>query len=117
MVKRVLLLLMLCALLAAACGEDGETEAEQSPSQLTGVIVEIDSDSIEDVNSFVLRAEGQEYTIYIDETVDYGMPMGHLNEHRAGALPVLVDLESRDGKLYALSILDAPETEATPAAT
>lgn len=115
--RRILIALVLSASIAIACGDDGGTEAETAPSELTGVIVEIDSASIEDVNSFVLRADGEEYTIYIDDTVDYGFPLGHLNEHRTGAISTLVELEERDGKLYAQSILDAPEVEATPTAT
>ena len=87
-------------LLVACSGDSGET-----PEQLTGVITEIESPSFGEVEHFTLRADGETYTIYIADDVEYGMPMSHLQEH-LGTGPVKCDLETRDGKLYALTIED-----------
>ena len=84
-----------------ACSGAGE-----APEQVTGVITEIESPSFGEVEHFTLRADGETYTIYIDDALDYGMPMSHLQEH-LGTDPVRCALEERDGKLYALSIEDA----------
>ncbi|MFN2526774.1 MAG: hypothetical protein ABR505_11025 [Actinomycetota bacterium] len=92
------------ALLLAACASEPPPAA--APDELTGVIVEIDARGLDDVRSFTLRSEGETYEILIDDEIDYGFPLSHLNAHRAGADPVLVDLEERDGGLYALSIED-----------
>lgn len=89
----------------AACSDDEDSGT--SSSQLTGLIVEIDSSGFNEVTSFVLRSEGENHTIYIDDTVDYGFPLEHLYAHRAGAEPVKVEIDRRDGRLYALSIEDA----------
>jgi hypothetical protein len=47
------------------------------------------------------------YEILIDDSVNYGFPLGHIEEHRKTAAPVEVEIVERDGKLYARSILDA----------
>lgn len=80
---------------------------EAAPEQVTGVVVEIQSEGLEDVRSFTLRSEGETYEILIDTEIDYGFPLSHLNAHRASADPVVVDLDERDGALYALTIEDA----------
>ncbi len=85
-----------------ACAGD-----EPAPTELTGVILEIESEGLDDVRSFTLRSEGETYEILIDPELDYGFPLSHLNSHRATADPVVVDLEERDGELFALSIEDA----------
>lgn len=98
--------LVLVATLAAACASEPDA-VESAPDEVTGVIVEIDSGSLEDIRGFTVRAEGETYEILIASDVEYGFPLSHLNAHLASADPVLVDLEERDGRLYALSIEDA----------
>lgn len=91
----------------AACADTG-AKGPAAPDQVTGVIVEIDSQSIDEVTSFTLKDGDVTYDIYIAEDVDYGFPLGHLQEHVQASEPVTVDLEERDDdKLYALTIEDA----------
>ena len=100
---------MVMTTFVACSGDDdgGGSDNGGSPSELTGLVVEIDSEGFNEVTSFVLRSEGENYTIYIDATADYGFPLEHLFAHRAGAEPVRVELDERAGKLYATAIEDA----------
>lgn len=59
------------------------------------------------VESFELRSEGETYEILIDQSREYGFPLGHLNDHLQGADPVRVDIEEKDGAIYAVTIEDA----------
>lgn len=100
-----------CALLAlAGCGgtEPGDgAAAEKAPDRVTGVILEIESESLEEVTSFTLKDGDVTYEIFIADDIDYGFPLGHLQEHLSTAEPVAVDLEVRDDdRLYALTIED-----------
>lgn len=90
--------------LLGACSKN--TQADGAPSRVEGVIVHIDSIAIDDVNGFTLKDGEVTYDIRIADDVDYGFPLGHLQEHVQSAGPVAVDLEERDGKLYALTIED-----------
>ncbi len=107
------LIAMLCCLsfLGAACGDDaGEPPAaqeEEAPSEVTGVLLDVESEGVDDVRSFTLKDGDKTYEIFIAEDVEYGFPLGHLSEHLSTGDPVTVPLEERDGKLYALSIDDA----------
>lgn len=89
----------------ASCSDNSDDSG--SSSELTGLVVEIESEGFNEVTSFVLRSEGENYTIYIDDTVDYGFPLEHLFAHRSGAEPVKVEFYERDGRRYATSIDDA----------
>ena len=107
-------LLTLCLVattaLGAACGgdgSDGSDDGESSPGSVTGIVTEIESEGLNEVTSFKLKADDEVYEILIDEDVIYGFPLGHLEEHRIGALPVEVELEERGGELYAAAIEDA----------
>lgn len=103
---RPALFLAAATLLLGACG-NGESKPEpEAPSSVTGVIVEVAQEGLTEVESFSLRAEDETYQIYIADDVDYGFPLSHLNEHRVSGDPVRVELEERDEKLYALSIVD-----------
>lgn len=90
--------------LSACSAEPAGTEPENP--RLEGVVVAIDSASIDDITSFTLKDGDETYEIYIADDVEYGFPLGHLQEHVQGAEPVAVDTEERDGKLYALTIED-----------
>jgi hypothetical protein len=104
---------MVCCLsfLGAACSGDDEppapAPAEDAPSEVTGVLLDVDSNGVDDVQSFTLKDGDDTYEIFIADDVDYGFPLGHLSEHLTSGDPVNVPLEERDGKLYALSIDDA----------
>lgn len=95
-----LVMALLFGLLLSAC-DDGPA------STLEGVIVHIDSTAIDDINSFTLKDGDETFEIYIDDDIDYGFPLGHLQEHVQTSEPMRIETEERGGKLYALSITDA----------
>ena len=109
---RKLLALVCCLALLASCGgsgdeaEDVPTGAANAPSQVTGVILDVQSESLQEVTGFTVKDGDQTYEVLIDPDVDYGFDLGHLREHLRTAGPVFVTLELRDGKLYAQSIED-----------
>jgi len=86
-----------------ACGND-EPEA---PAAVTGVVIEVSSAGLGRVESLVVKDGDDTFEILIDPDVDYGFNLDHLHEHRATGDPVRVELEERDGDLYAQSIDDA----------
>jgi hypothetical protein len=102
--------LLLVVVLLAACGTQGEEGDPQAgdgpPSTLTGVVTDIDSAGIDDIRSFTLLSGGESHEIFIADDVDYGFNLGHLQEHRTTSEPVIVELEERDGSLYARSVED-----------
>ncbi|MDQ4024738.1 MAG: hypothetical protein M3217_04500 [Actinomycetota bacterium] len=108
---KVLLALLCCvSFLGVACGDDpapGAAEEREVPSEVTGVLLDVESDGVDEVTSFTLKDGDETYEIFIADDVDYGFPLGHLSEHLSTGDPVTVPLEERDGKLYALSIDDA----------
>jgi hypothetical protein len=104
---RLVFILLLLASLATACRGDGEVE---TPSELTGTIVEIESAADGTITSFVLEAGDEVHTIHVAGDIDYGFDLAHLHEHRATGEPVRCVLEERDERLYALEIADAPVT-------
>ena len=106
MLRPVALLVLVLAL--AACGgeeEPGAADRADPPSQLTGLIVEVDG-SGSDIRSFALESGGERYEILIAADVDYGFDLAHLREHERDGEPVHCRLEDRNGLLYALTIED-----------
>jgi hypothetical protein len=85
---------------------DDKADVVATDERLEGVIVAVDSAALDDVNSFTLKDGDQTYEVYIADDIDYGFPLGHLQVHVQEALPVVVETETRDGQLYALSIED-----------
>ncbi len=59
-----------------------------------------------EIEGFTIKDGDQEFEILIDPDAAYAFPLAHLNSHRAGAEPVRVEAETRDGKLVAVSIDD-----------
>jgi hypothetical protein len=86
--------------MAGCGGGDGES------NELTGLIVDVQGRG-DDVRSFTLESGGQEYRIRIAPAVDYGFELSHLRTHQASLYPVRCTLERRDGRLYAVEIVDA----------
>lgn len=119
--RKALVGLLLVVLAIGACGGDDPAPTADDPAptpiasppiasppdQVTGVLIDIVSSEIDDIQSFTLKDGDMQYDIFIAEDVEYGFPLGHLQEHLQMADPVTVDLEQRDGKLYALTIEDA----------
>jgi hypothetical protein len=104
--------IFLAALLAmglVACGNDDAVEPSLSADSYTGIVTAVESEGLNEVTSFDLKSDDETVTILIDRAMNYGFPLGHLEEHRVTAEPVEVDVEERDGKLYARSIEDAQE--------
>ena len=101
--------LLLVALLVGACGDDGEESrgSEKPPSEITGVIVDIEAERLGDVTSFDLKDGDTIYELFVDTEIEYGFPLGHLHEHLQTAEPVHCEIEERNGRLYAQTIEDA----------
>ena len=107
--RNALVCLLLIVVTIGACGGDDPAPAAiaSPPDQVTGVLIDIVSSEIDDIQSFTLKDGDVQYDIFIADDVEYGFPLGHLQEHLQMADPVTVDLEQRDGKLYALTIEDS----------
>ena len=100
-------LLSLLILAVGCSAEPGATSpSAPPPDQVTGVITDLRFEG-DDLVSFVVEARDSTYEILIDPERDYGFNLKHLTVHQEDQLPVLVELESRDGDLYAVEILDA----------
>ena len=98
---------MIVLVIASACANEG-AKGPPAPDQVTGVVIDIESAGIDDIQSFTLKDGDVQYDIYIADDVEYGFPLGHLQEHLQMGEPVTVDLEERDDdRLYALTIEDA----------
>ncbi len=74
---------------------------------MTGVVVEIESSGLARVEQFTLQDEGRRITILVDDDTEFAFAPSHLNEHRARGEQVAVEVERREGKLYAVSVDDA----------
>lgn len=101
--------LALAALLLVGCSEPPMLvgrSPEPPPTQVTGLISETSYEG-EQMTSFVVETRDDAFEILIDPGYDYGFNLKHLEQHRTKELPVQVALESRDGGLYAVDILDA----------
>jgi hypothetical protein len=102
---------LIAFVVVAGCRQDNDTNQPSRstgmPAAVTGPIIDIESEDTDHVRAFTVRSGEQTYEILIDPNVDYGFPLGHLEEHRTSGAPVRVDLDERDGDLYALAIVDA----------
>lgn len=97
---RTIVVALAIAVVFAGCsnGLNGE--------EVRGVVVDIESRGLGDVQSFTLKNLDKTYEIYIDPDITYEFPPSHLATHRAAAEPLLVGTEMRDGRLYAISLAD-----------
>lgn len=97
---RAVLFALVLAVAIGACSDEVRDE------ELRGVVIDIDSRGLGDVQSFTLKDLDKTYEIYIDPNISYEFPVSHLAAHRAAAEPLLVGTEKRDDRIYALSITD-----------
>jgi hypothetical protein len=93
-------------LLLAACSAPAPAEKTAH-----GVLVAVDSASLQQVNSFTLRTDdGQELTFAAASNFNQGvahvMTPGHMRQHMALAEPVTVTYREENGRLIALSATD-----------
>jgi hypothetical protein len=103
---RRFLVAVLCLAAAALPVACDVTRDDPPPSHLTGPIVAIEG-AASDVRSFELESDGETWEIYIAPDVEYGFDLVHLHQHEEMGDPVIVLLEERGDRLYALSIEDA----------
>ncbi len=96
----------LCLLLCLALMGLASCSSEEG-SRVTGVVVEIESSGLSEVDQFTLQDEGRRVTILVDEKTEFAFAPSHLNEHRATGQQVAVEVERREGGLYARSVSDA----------
>lgn len=99
---------MLLAALAVAAGAAGCGESNPAvPSSALGVITQVEGEGSA-VRSFTLETDDHgTLEVFIAEEVDYGFDLAHLHEHETTGDPVQCLLEERDGRAYALEIVDA----------
>ena len=81
--------------------------SQEGSRRVTGVVVEIESSGLSQVEQFTLQDEGRRVTILVDDETEFAFAPSHLNEHRARGEPVAVEVEKRNGDLFALSVVDA----------
>jgi hypothetical protein len=106
--SRVLLRLAAAVVLSAAisCASGDRPEGGEAPAVVTGVVVEIESRGLDEVESFTVKDGERRFTILVDENTDFSFTPSHLNEHRATGEPVAVEVDRRGGKLVAVTVED-----------
>ena len=101
------------AILAGGSGGRGAGGPGAAPpsgaSEVTGVIVAVDSAGLGDVSGFTLRQTGGEQLTFDLSELRNGtqFPPGHLSEHQATAQPVRVWYRDDGTRLYGLWLEDA----------
>ena len=77
--------------------------------EMTGVIVAVESEGLDDVQGFTLRRPGGELVEFTLDALENGteFPPGHLAEHQATAEPVRVWYRSEAGERFAIRLEDA----------
>ncbi len=78
-------------------------------SPIAGVVISVDSQGLDKVHGFKLRAIGGEELTFVIGTLENGdeFPPGHLAEHMAAAAPVLVYFRVENGELVVYRLEDA----------
>ena len=98
------------------------TTAAQPPRQTeTGVVIAVDSTSLTNVKGFTIRTpDGRTVAFKLGQLENASQfAPGHLNEHIATAIPVLVTYQDKDGERVVVRLEDAPgaSPRATPSAS
>jgi len=100
-------LLLAGLLVCASCGGDSSTDGGGATDEITGPVVKVDAKSLGDVTSIELKQGDETFEILIDPEIDYDYNLGHISEHLSSGAPLRVEVEERDGELFATSISDA----------
>jgi len=79
-------------------------------STATGVVVAVESASLTDVKAFTIRESGGRTRRFVVGALQNGteFPPGHLVEHIASGVPVVVTWRDEDGVAIAIRIVDGP---------
>ena len=88
----------------------------QPPRQTeTGVVIAVDSTSLTDVRGFTIRtADGRTVSFMVGELENGAeFPPGHLGEHMATAVPVLVTYRDESGERVVVRVEDAVTSPAS----
>jgi len=101
------LLLFAGMLVCGACGGDSGADGGGGPEEITGPVVKVDAKSLGEVTSIELKQRDKTFEILIDPEIDYDYNLGHISEHLSSGAPLRVEVEERDGELFATSISDA----------
>jgi hypothetical protein len=91
------LVIIVMTLALAAC--------TQTSGTARGVVTSVDG-TLEEVDSFVVLAEGEELEFAPVADGDYDFPLSHLREHQRTGEPVLVGWEIVGSVRYALTLAD-----------
>ena len=99
---------VLCLMVACGGSSSPEEGAEPAPSQVVGLITDVEpADETAVPTSFTVEEDdGDTFTIDIDPDHDYGFDLLHVREHFVTDDPVDVSVEQREGSLVATSIED-----------
>jgi hypothetical protein len=81
-------------------------DAGEAKFVVTGVVVEIESRGLNEVQSFTVKSGDRRVKIFVEGDTQFAFTPSHLNEHRATGEPVAVEVDRRDGDLVALSVQD-----------
>lgn len=88
----------------------------QAPSQTeTGLVVAVDSSGLTDVRGFTIRTNDGRTVAFRIGVLENGaqFPPGHLLEHAATGVKVVVTYRQQNGELVAIRIDDAPGAPTT----
>jgi hypothetical protein len=101
--RRAALLLLVIGAVSCAGSERGPGE----PSVVTGVVVEIESRGLNQVDSFTIKNLDTRTKILVDDDTEFSFTPSHLSQHRATGQPVAVEVDRQGGDLVARSVRDA----------
>ena len=83
------------------------------------MVTAVDGSSLTNVTGFVIRTpDGRSVTFRVGQLENRAQfPLGHLREHIATAVPVLVTYQDQDGERVAVRLEDAPGMSPSPTAS
>jgi hypothetical protein len=88
----------------------------QAPRQTeTGLVIAVDSSGLTDVRGFTIRTDDGRTVVFRIGALENGaqFPPGHLLEHRATGVKVVVTYRQGNGELVAIRLEDAPGASPT----